>query len=174
METVTGRAYSADMDDDERIARSDEDIRRVLALARRGIARYGYGEDLHPDDLAGPWRTSGPWQDNAWLRGVRDLLEWVLGERACGPVTGYRAAGDRPTMMELYGDTPNIDELMLQGARRRVEPGWIPPQSAEAMEATLDWLDGTTDEEPARVSGGLYQYNEDWVTGEAVPVSPAR
>ena len=78
MAIVGAAAYPADMDE-EGFAPSDAEMRRVLGLARAGIARYGFGEELHPEDLARPWGNAR-WQDNAWLRGVRDLLEWVLGD----------------------------------------------------------------------------------------------
>jgi hypothetical protein len=142
------------------IVRTDDEIRRVLNLARAGIARYGFGEQLHPDDLARPW-SNGRWQDNAWLRGVRDLLEWVLGERETGPGQGTPAS--RPTIEDLYADLGNRSEVMLQGSRIPVRPGWPPPQSAEAWDATLDWLDGESDEPPAAEHGGAYQFNTEWI-----------
>ena len=144
MAIVGAAAYPAGMEE-EGFAPSDAEIRRVLELARTGIARYGFGEELHPEDLARPWGNAR-WQDNAWLRGVRDLLEWVLGERACGPLRGTPAA--RPTPYDVYADLSDIDEIMWQGSRCPVRPGWPPPQSGEAMDATVHWLDGDTDVPP--------------------------
>ena len=40
-------AYPAGMDE-EGFAPTEAEIRRVLKLARAGIARYGFGEELHP------------------------------------------------------------------------------------------------------------------------------
>ena len=119
MAIVGAAAYPAGMDE-EGFAPSDAEMRRVLELARAGIARYGFGEELHPEDLARPWGNAR-WQDNAWLRGVRDLLEWVLGERACGPLRGTPAA--RPTPYDVYADLSDIDEIMRQGSRCPVRPG---------------------------------------------------
>lgn len=144
MAIVGTAAYPAAMDQDG-WAREDVEIRRVLELARAGIARYGFGEELHPEDLARPW-GNGRWMDNAWLRGVRDLLEWVAGEVAYGPLRGTPAA--RPTPCEVYADTADIDEIMRQGSRCPVRPGWPPPQSGEAMDATVHWLEGETDVPP--------------------------
>jgi len=137
-------AYAAGMDE-EGFAPGEAKIRRVLELARAGIARYGFGEELHPADLARPWGNAR-WQDNAWLRGVRDLLEWVLGETVLGPVRGTPAV--KPTPYDVYRDLGDIDEIMWQGSRCPVRPGWPPPQSGEAMDATVRWLDGRTGKPP--------------------------
>ncbi len=142
MAIVGTAAYPAAMDEDG-FAPDDAEIRRVLELARAGVARYGYGEELHPEDLARPWAQPGAWKDNAWLRGVRDLLEWVAGDVTCGPLRGTPAA--RPTPWDVYADTSGIDEIMRQGSRCPVRPGWPPPQSGEAMNATVHWLDSKTD-----------------------------
>ncbi len=154
MATVHPAVYPAGMDE-ERFAPSDAEIRRVLELPGAGMARYGCGEKLPPADLARPWGNAR-WQDNAWLRGVCDLLEWVLGERACGPLRGTPTA--RPTPYDVYADLSDIDEIMQQGSRCPVRPGWPPPQSGEAMDATVRWLDGDTDIPPVCVHGlGAYQ-----------------
>jgi hypothetical protein len=162
MASVGACAY-AEYVDDEGFARTDDEIRRVLHFARAGIARYGFGEELHPDDLARPW-GNGRWQDNAWLRGVRDVLEWVIGDRGTGPLAGTVAAASRATFSDLCRDLGNRDEVMMQGSRIPVRPGWPPPQSAEAMDATLDWLCGAADEPPATEHGGAYRFNEDWLS----------
>jgi hypothetical protein len=148
------------------VVRTDEEIRRVLAYARAGIARYGFGEHLSAADLARPW-GNGRWQDNAWLRGVRDILAWYLGDVTTGPVLHLER--EHPTLPEIYGDVHyRLRSAMFQGVRIPVVPGWPPPQSAEAWEHTLEWLQGRTDEPPATPHGGIYQYNEDWTTEPAV------
>jgi hypothetical protein len=147
MAIVCTAAYPAVMNEDEDgFARSDAEVRRVLELARAGIARYGFGEELHPEDLARPWAQSGPWKDNAWLRGVRDLLEWVAGDVAAGPLRGTPAA--QPGPYDVYDDTADLEEIMRQGSRCPVWPGWPPPQSGEAINATVHWLDGETEVPP--------------------------
>ncbi|HEX9357381.1 MAG TPA: hypothetical protein VF933_26625 [Streptosporangiaceae bacterium] len=152
MAIVAAGAYPAGMDA-EGIVRSGDEIRRVLARARGGISRYGFGEELSREDLALPWKSGdrgGQWMDNAWLRGVRDLLEWVLAGRA---------------IADLYDALPDLDEIMQQGSRRPVEAGWPPPQSAEAMDATEDWLTGETDAPPACEHGGVYRCGCSWIAG---------
>jgi len=154
MAIVGAAAYPAGMEE-EGFAPSEAQMRRVLELARSGIARYGFGEELHPADLARPWGNAR-WQDNAWLRGVRDLLEWVLGDTCIGPLRGTPAA--RPTPYEVYRDLGDIDEIMRQGSRCPVRPGWPPPQSGEAMDATVLWLNGRTKVPPVCEHGlGAYQ-----------------
>jgi hypothetical protein len=138
----------------EGVVRTDEEIRRVLEHARNGITRYGFGEDLHPADLAQPWGNAR-WQDNAWLRGVRDVLAWLLGDVTTGPMTGARTA--QPTLTDIYDDLADMDEIMQQGSRIPVRPGWPPPQTGEAWDATLDWLQGRQDWAPACEHGGTYQ-----------------
>lgn len=152
MTSVSNGAYPASMrspDDDgdgEGCARTEAEIRQVLEHARAGITRYGYGEDLNPADLARPWGNPR-WQDNAWLRGVRDILE-----RACLDLGG----GRHPTILDLYATVPGMAEVMKQGSRIPVHEGWPPPQSAEAWDATLQWLDGRMDCAPACEHGGAY------------------
>jgi hypothetical protein len=134
-------------------APSGEEIRQVLGYARAGIERYGYGEELHPADLARPW-GNGQWQDNAWLRGVRDVLSWVAGDVDTGPYLGLHVP--HPTITHVYDDVRDMDEIMRQGARIPVRPGWPPPQTAEAWDATLDWLNGEPVGPPACEHGGAY------------------
>ena len=136
------------------VVRTDEEIRQVLAHARAGIARYGFGEHLSAQDLARPWGNAD-WQDNAWLRGVRDILAWYLGEVTTGPMRGLERA--HPDLPEIYGDVHSkMSFVMAQGMRRPVEPGWPPPQSAEAWEHTLLWLQGRQ-YAPACEHGGVYR-----------------
>jgi len=155
-----------DDDDDggawSRIVRSDDEIRAHLGYARAGIARYGFGEKLHPDDLARPWSHSAEWADNAWLRGVRFVLARVLGE----PISPAEpAAPQRMTALEVFAEVDNracggdIDEIMLQGHKVPVHPGWPPPQSAEAWDMTLMWLEGHTPHPPVCPHGrGAYMW----------------
>jgi hypothetical protein len=137
------------------IVRTDEEIARVLQWAREGIARYGFGEKrLPPGQLWG----DGDWQDNAWLTGVRGLLEWVTGETDRGPLLGTCA--HLPDDSAIGRDMAEIDEMMAQGTGRLDDPGivdgWPPPQAAEAYDHTHDWLYGDRDDPPACPHGGAY------------------
>ena len=67
-------------------ARTDEDIRQVRDHARRGLETFDLPEPMDPADARNPWRWDASWMNAAWLRGVRDLLDWVLGERAASPL----------------------------------------------------------------------------------------
>ena len=49
----------------------------------------------------------------AWLRGVRDLLDWVLGERAASPL-GQQVAS-LPAVHDLDYEDLNADDVVLQG-----------------------------------------------------------
>jgi hypothetical protein len=151
MPDVAAAAYPSDMDivdDDEGFARTDEEMRRVLDHARASIARYGFGEELHPADLARPWGVSAQWQDNAWLRGVRDILECVVSVMPASP--------QRPPLQQLRDDVGDRHVVMLQGRKIPVEPGWPPPQTAEAWDATLKWIGGSPVGPPACEHGGAY------------------
>jgi hypothetical protein len=154
MTSVSNSAYPAGMDylEAEYIgvpyARSGDEIRQVLAHALAGIERYGYGEVLSAAKLARPWGDA-KWQDNAWLRGVRDILGKI------NPQPG-QAARDWPPLAELYDGVPHMREISVQGSRVPVHPGWPPPQTGEAWSATLEWLAGQADEAPACEHGGVY------------------
>jgi hypothetical protein len=145
----------------EGFRRTDEDMRRVRDLARAGIERYGLGE-LHPDDLARPLATPGDWKDYAWLTGVRDLLDWLLGDREIGPLGHTRAEG-LPSRDDLADELDDLDEAQRQGSSFPVNPNWPPPQAAEAMGHTRAWLTGRTSEAPvcSRHALGFYACSDE-------------
>jgi hypothetical protein len=97
--------------------------------------------------------------NSAWLRGVRDLLDWVLGERAASPLCG-RTAGLSPSYDLTYEDSA-ADEVVLQGRPGgiAVDPGtYPPPQYGEAIQETIRWLRGETITPPVDQDGcGVYQ-----------------
>ena len=69
-------------------ARTDDDIRQVRDHARRGLNAFDLPEPMYPADAVTPGSWEAGWMNAAWLRGVRDLLDWVLGERAASPLCG--------------------------------------------------------------------------------------
>jgi len=174
MASVSAPAYPAGMAA-EGYARTDDEIRQVLDLARAGLHRYGYGKQLHPEDLARPWAQAGTWKDNAWLSGVRDLLEWVLGERTDGPLSGHEP-GHRATLDDLDEDLADIDDAMDQGKYTPPDPGWPPPQAVEAMNHTLAWLQGEYPIPPVCPEGeGAYGCShKGYFGGEGVPAAIPR
>jgi len=129
----------------EGAVRGDGEVRQMLDRARSGFTRYGFGETPHPVDLARPW-SNGRWQDAQWLRGVRDLLAWVAGDRDTGPLAGVRAVA--PSYSDLCDDLDRSDEIMRQGLSYPVTRGLPPPQTAEGAEAAFRWLVGWTDVPP--------------------------
>src|SRR6266496_2589001 len=69
-------------------ARTDADIRQIRDNARRSLDAFDLPEPMDPTDARNPWRWDAAWVNAAWLRGVRDLLDWVLGERPASPLCG--------------------------------------------------------------------------------------
>jgi hypothetical protein len=126
-------------------ARTDEQIREALDLARRGLEAFDLPDPMNPADAQNPWRWDATWMNAAWLRGVRDLLDWVLGTRVLSPL-GQRVA-NLPTALDLDHEDLTADDVVLQG-----RPGGVavnsgtypPPQYGEAIQATIQWLRGET------------------------------
>ena len=141
----------------DRFVRSDAEIRAVLDSAIAGTDRYGFGAVFHPDDMLHPWSNSGAWFDAAWLSGVRDLLAWVLGDRLDGPLAGTSVC--MPTASQVSRELGHLEEAQLQGREVRPDPSlYPPPQAAEAMEDTRDWLTGEITTAPCCPHGlGAYQ-----------------
>ena len=79
----------------------------------------------------------------AWLCAVRDLLNWVLGDRSAAPLSGRVV--DPPTAYDLTYEENIADDIIQQG-----RPGGLPmdlatyppPQYGEAIHATARWLRG--------------------------------
>ncbi len=90
----------------------------------------------------------------AWLRGVRDLLDWILGERAVSPL-GQRAA-DLPIALDLDHEDLTADEVILQGrpGGTLVDPEtYPPPQYGEGIQAAIHWLRGEATVSPVDQNG---------------------
>jgi hypothetical protein len=124
-------------------ARTDAEIRQVRANADHGLDVRDLPVPVDPAQTGTPWQWDTGWMNAAWLRGVRDLLDWVLGKRAASPLCGRPV--DRPTVYDLTYEDSAADDMILQG-----RPGGIPvdpatyppPQYGEAIQATIRWLRG--------------------------------
>src|SRR6266568_1038686 len=130
-------------------ARTDEQIRAVRDLARRGLEAFDLPDPTDPADARKPWRWDAARMNAAWLRGVRDLLDWVLGGRVLSPL-GQRVA-NLPTALDLDYEDLTADDVVLQGRPGGVamNPGtYPPPQYGEAIQAAIHWLRGETPVSP--------------------------
>jgi hypothetical protein len=139
-------------------ARTDADIRQVRDNARRGLQACDLPDHMDPADAHNPWHWDATWMNAAWLRGVRDLLDWVLGERSASPLCG-RTVG-LPTAYDLtYEDAAAVD-VALQGrpAGLPVDPDtYPPPQYGEGLRTAIRWLRGQHTSPPADQHGcGAY------------------
>jgi hypothetical protein len=156
---LAGATDEIPVDDDNRgrfigarddFARTDDEMREVLDWALLGLGISDLPDDSDPADAGNPWRWSAEQMNAAWLRGVRDLLEWVLGERDTSPLC-QRDTGS-PSAYDLTYEDSAAAEL---AARRR--PGgplsnlaaYAAPQYGEAIQATVRWLRGEATAPPA-------------------------
>jgi hypothetical protein len=136
-------------------ARTDADIRAVHEHALRGLAVCDLPEPLSAADARHPWRWDPAWMTAAWLRGVRDLLGWVLGDLPAAPLC--QRSGGRPTTYELTYEDAAAGEVVMQGrpGGRPVDPGsYPPPQYGEGVQAAIRWLRGTATTPPAGHDAG--------------------
>jgi hypothetical protein len=85
----------------------------------------------------------------AWLRGVRDILTWVLGKSPASPIC--QRTIDRPTTYDLTYEEAAADDVVLQGRPGGgVDPTvYPPPQYGEGIQAAISWLRGETTAPPA-------------------------
>ena len=135
-------------------ARTDDDIRQVLDHALLGLKTFDLPEQMSPSDAKHPWRWNAAWMNAAWLRGVRDILTWVLGEIPTSPLC-QRTVG-MPTTYDLTYEEAAADDIVLQG-----RPGghpvdlatFPPPQYGEGIQAAISWLRGETTAPPADHNG---------------------
>jgi len=139
-------------------ARTDADIRQIRDNARRSLDAFDLPEPMDPTDARNPWRWDAAWVNAAWLRGVRDLLDWVLGERPASPLCG-RTVG-LPAVCDLTHEGRSADDVIQQGRSGGilVDPAtYPPPQYGEAIQATIRWLRGETTTPPVDHHGcGAY------------------
>lgn len=135
-------------------ARTDEDIRQALDHALLSLKAFDLPEPMSPSDARHPWRWDATWMNAAWLRGVRDILTWVLGETSTSPLC-QRTVG-MPTTYDLTYEESAADEIVLQGrpGGHGVDPAvYPPPQYGEAIRATISWLRGETTKPPTDHNG---------------------
>jgi hypothetical protein len=138
-------------------ARTDDDIRQVRDHARRGLEACDLPDAMDPIDARAPWQWDAEWMNAAWLRGVRDLLDWVLGDRAASPLRG-RMAG-LPNTYDLTYEDGTASDVVLQGrpSGLPVAPDTLPPpQYGEGIQAAIRWLRGETTTPPAGLYGDAY------------------
>lgn len=135
-------------------ARTDADISRVRGQAQLGLKVFDLPEPLPAMAARHPWRWSQDWMNAAWLRGVADLLGWVLGESAVSPLG--RPAAAPPSRYELTCEAAAADSVVLQGrpGGRRVDPDrYPPPQYGEGLQAAVRWLRGEVTAPPVDPAG---------------------
>jgi hypothetical protein len=160
---LAGSTDEIPVDDDNRgrlmgargdYARTDDDIRQVLGHALLGLKAFDLPEPMSPSDAKHPWRWDATWMNAAWLRGVRDILTWVLGETPTSPLC-YRTVG-LPTTHDLTYEEAAAADIALQGrpGGHPVDPAACPPpQYGEGIQATISWLRGETTAPPADHNG---------------------
>ena len=135
-------------------ARTDDDIRQVREQAQLGLKAFGLPEPLPGAAARHPWRWSQDRMNAAWLRGVADLLGWVLGDAAVSPL-GRPVAGP-PSRYELTCEAAAADAVVLQGrpGGLRVDPDrYPPPQYGEGLQAAVCWLRGEVTAAPVDSAG---------------------
>jgi hypothetical protein len=149
---LAGESDEIPVDDDNRgrfigarddYARTDDDIRGVRDHARRGLEACDLPDPMDPADARIPWQWNAGWMNAAWLRGVRDLLDWVLDDRAASPLRG-RLVG-LPNTYDLTYEEGAAEDVILQGRPPglSVDPEhYPPPQYGEGLQETIRWLRG--------------------------------
>jgi hypothetical protein len=165
---LAGETDEIPLDDDNRgllagarddYMHSDLEIRQVRDRALRGLQHSDLPDPMNPDDTGRPWAWPAEWMDAAWCQGVRDLLDWVLGERADSPLSG-RIVG-LPAVHDLTFEDSAADEVVLQGrpAGLMVDPDtYPPPQYGEGIQEAARWLRGQRTTPPVDEHGyGAYQ-----------------
>jgi len=138
--------------------RTDGEIRRIRDAAARCLGDFDLPGLMDPADAADPWHWDPVWMNAAWQRGVRDLLDWVLGDRPDGPLTA-RAVGMPPVHELSYEESAAVD-LIAEGQGGGLPVGVanrLPPQYGEAIQATIAWLRGESTNQPVdRHGNGRY------------------
>ena len=135
-------------------ARTDDDIRQVLDHALLGLKAGDLPEPMSPSDAKHPWRWDPEWMNAAWLRGVRDILTWVMGECPASPLC-ERTVG-LPATYDLTYEEAAADNVVIQGrpGGLPVDPATYPsPQYGEGIQATISWLRGETTAPPVDSNG---------------------
>jgi len=135
-------------------ARTDAEIREARGHAIRGLSARDLPEPLSAADARHPWRWDPAWMQAARLRGVRDLLGWVLGDCPAAPLC--QRSGGRPSTYELTHEDAAANDVVMQGRSggRPVDPDrYPPPQYGEGVQAAIRWLRGEATTPPASADG---------------------
>jgi hypothetical protein len=135
-------------------ARTDDQIRAIRDRARDSLKAHDLPKIMDPADALNPWRWDATWMNAAWLRGVRDLLDWILGGRPLSPL-GQRVVG-LPTARDLDQEDLDADDVVNQGrpGSTVADPAaYPPPQYGEAIHATIHWLRGDATISPVDQTG---------------------
>jgi hypothetical protein len=152
MTWLVGGSDDIPVDDDQRgrfigarddYARTDLEIRQVRDRAVRSLAAFDLPDPIDPADSTKPWHWPPAWANAAWQRGVRDLLDWVLGDKPNAPLTG-RAVG-LPTAHDLTYEEATASDIAVQGRSGGpiANPArYPPPHYGEAILAAVAWLQG--------------------------------
>jgi hypothetical protein len=160
---LVGNSDEIPVDDDNRgrligargdYARTDAEIRQVRDYALLGLKACDLPEILSSSDARHPWRWDAAWMNAAWLRGVRDLLTWVLGQCDFSPLCN-RTVGP-PTTYDLTYEEAAADPIVMQGRPGGLTvdlPTYPPPQFGEGIQATICWLRGETTSAPVNLNG---------------------
>ena len=155
---LIGTSDDIPLDDDQRgrfigarddYARTDGEIRHVRDLAVQSLAEFDLPDQIDPAHAVRPWQWPPAWANAAWQRGIRDLLDWVLGDRPSAALTG-RAVG-LPTVYDLTYEEATASDVATQGrpGGPPVDPAACsPPHYGEGVQATIAWLRGETTELP--------------------------
>ena len=134
-------------------ARTDKEMREVRDRALRGLEAFDLPNPMDPVGARNPWQWNPAWMNAAWLRGVRDLLNWVLGEHYVSPLRNRFMV--RPPLDYLVFEEEAAEEIAQQGrpGGEPVESEDHPPQYGEAIQATVRWLRGGTTAPPVEQTG---------------------
>jgi hypothetical protein len=135
-------------------ARTDDEIRQVFDRALLGLKADDLPEPMSPSDAKHPWRWDVGWMNTAWLRGVSDILTWVLGECPTSPLCERAVA--LPTTYDLTYEEAAADNVVMQGrpGGLPVDPAtYPPPQYGEGIQATIAWLRGEATSPPLENNG---------------------
>jgi hypothetical protein len=160
---LAGATDEIPVDDDNRgrfigarddFARTDHDMREVRDWVLHGLSASDIpdGSDWAGADIRR--RRSAEQMDAAWLRGVRDLLGWVLGERDSSPLGQCRTG--LPTADDLAYEDSAAAEVAAQrrpGGRVLGLAPYAAPQYGEAIQARVRWLRGEATTPPADLRG---------------------
>jgi hypothetical protein len=161
---LAGSTDEIPVDDDNRgrfigarddYARTDDDIRQLRDHTRISLAAHEWPEIMTPDDTSSPRQSDADRMEAAaWLRGVHDLLDWILGERPATPLC-HRTV-QLPTVDDLTFEENAADELVAQShsdSPLADSASKTALQYAEAVQATIHWLRGEATTPPVDHEG---------------------